>query len=237
MPAAAIPALISAGGTIGGALIGNRTAKSTAKAASQRSPEELRILNQAMDSAGGLQRDGAALAGQAMPGLHRALGYYGTLLNGNRSEMQQATAPEAGRINSLYRGYARNLQRRGINGGEARTALAESERERVGNLAGLVGGARGNAAQMMGTLGTNILGQGNAMRAQGGGMYANLLNNSSYNRQQGFEQGQKTGASTASSIAGLATGIARDVSASRSGGAGGGGNGQVYEPNDQNGWG
>lgn len=120
----------------------------------------------------------------AQPAYTRALGYYNTLLGGNRAAMGQAVAPEAASISDRYAGAQRGLERSFVRGGERDLAMAELGRSKAADLSSLIRDVRPRAAGAIAELGQSgmrdALGFGGAA-GQGfygaGSIYGNLVGN------------------------------------------------------------
>lgn len=132
------------------------------------------------------------LTGAALPGASKALGYYSTLLNGSRGQMQTATAGPRGAINDTYRGAARGVSH-SLTGGARDTALGELSRDRAGKVAGLTTGVQPAAAEGLGALSGGLLGQGGAQLGNAGMTGANLLSGAAGNWREsmGADSGMK----------------------------------------------
>ncbi len=159
MPAAAIPAIIGAAGSIGGSLLSkNPGGASDAQA-------------QAAAATGANFQTGQQLTGQAMPHLQAGLGYYRDLLSG-RSRQQAATAPAASNINQAFQGAQANVERGFLRGGEKDKAVADLNRDKVNNISRLYAGVQPAAASALMTGGQNLLNTGAQMRTAVPGQYA-----------------------------------------------------------------
>lgn len=159
MPTSLISAGITGGASLLGGLFGNKQS-SQEKALQGAQTANLNQQTQLSKLMGSMAQNQYSAAA---PAYGQALGYYSTLLGGNRSAMQQAVAPETQSINDIYGGSERNLERMGVRGGEAATAKADLARQQAGQLASLVGGVRPGAAAQLGSLGLSGVGGAGSM--------------------------------------------------------------------------
>lgn len=189
--APAIPWIIKGGATLGGILAGKKAQSS----AQQRSPEELAALQGAQGAAGALGRQGQTLTRTGLPALQSSLGYWQTLLGGNRAAMSQATAAPRAAITEQYQGAERNLERSGLRGATKDLSVAELGRQRVGQIAGLTSGVQPMAAQQLMAGGQGLVGQGTQALGAAGSLWGNLLGEGAQNRQYARGEGEKAGTS------------------------------------------
>ncbi len=113
-------------------------------------------------STGPLGSLASAQQGIGIPALRQASGYYGTLLNGNRSQMAAAVAPETANITDAYRGAATGLERSGMRGPALDVARGNLARDVAGKVGGLTLGLRPQAAGALTQIGQNATGQAQA---------------------------------------------------------------------------
>lgn len=186
------PALpwLGKGAALLGGYLGGKKAQSSAM---QRSPEELQALAGAQSAGAGLQQSGTQLTQAGMPAANQALGYYQTLLGGNRAQMGLATAAPRSAITEGYRGAERSLEHSGIRGAAGDLAKAELNRDRAGKVAGLTAGVQPMAAAAMADLGTNLISQGGSRQASAGSLYQSLLGQGANNRMYARQEGEKAG--------------------------------------------
>lgn len=144
----AIPAIISAGGAIGTSLLGRKSVQGS----TQRSPAETAALTAQTGAANQLTEQSGQLSRQGMPQLQQAGRYFSTLASGNRGAMTQALAPDIESIRDVYGGTARTLSRF-LRGPEKDVQLAETERERAGQIGGLFRGGRMGANTQLAGMG------------------------------------------------------------------------------------
>lgn len=202
MAAAAIPLAISAGGYIASA-IAKKKAKSSAM---QLTPEEQGYYGKAsgagdqqMQLADVLRGQGTDLFNTGSSGLKQATGYYSTLLNGNRSAMQQAVAPETGAINDAYAGANSALEHGGVRGATRDQQTGELAREKAGKISGLLGGVRPAAANALATTGLAATGQGtgalsaaSGATSSGAGIFQGLIGSRGLDRMNANSAGDKS---------------------------------------------
>lgn len=128
--------------------------------------------------------NGQQLFNVGMPALNQSANYYSRLLNGSRSGMTAALAPEIGATTDVYRGAERSLERSGVRGAQRDVAKADLARDQAGKISGLMLGVRPAAAQSLGTLAGNALGAGQGYT----GLYGNLMGQAQQTRAYNDEQ-------------------------------------------------
>ena len=202
----AIPALITAGGYIGGQLLANKSAKDAQRAAMQRTPEELALIRSQTATSDALRKQGGELFKTAMPGVQSSLNYYQTLLNGNRAARTNAVAPEMGDTAQEFAG-SEDAIKRNLRGGERDEALAKNATERASAISRLTTGVRPGAAAGIAGLAPGVLGQGSSDQASSADIVGNLLGNETSNRQGANAYGFAAGQSTAAGIGALVSQI------------------------------
>ena len=164
MPAAAVPAIISAGGAIGASLIGRKSAGGAAKlspAEQQAQTDQQGYQKELAGQGRELTQTGRTLTSYGLPQLQQASGYFSKLASGGRGVTNQVLAPETERINALYGGTQRTLTRF-LRGPDRDYQLGELSRERVGALASM-----GRSAREAGVGGLVNLGQYGVNAGQG----------------------------------------------------------------------
>lgn len=195
--AAAVPFALKAGAMIGGSLLGKKLSgpskeQQAAMAASQQSTQQLGAM------APPLMRQGQQLTQAGGQNLGAAGDYYRNILS-SRSAARESLAPETTTALEYYRG-AEGKAKRTMRGGSRDYALAELDRQKVGQIAGFLPQARANAAQgatgVGGTqvgAGWNLAGQG--VNAASNAAYASsgLFNQATQMRQQQQEGGKQWG--------------------------------------------
>ncbi len=192
MPAAAIPALISAGGTIGGALLGRKSVQGD----TQRTPEEQRAMAGQTGAASALTGQAQGLSSLGMPALQQSGKYFSTLASGNRSAMTQALSPQIEATNDIYGGTARSLSRF-LRGPEKDVQMAEGERNRAGAVSSLFRSGRNTAANSLAAFGSGLTGQAAANTGAAGSIFgqqeaagrANRFGNADLTHQAGSDFG------------------------------------------------
>lgn len=177
--AAAIPFALKAGSMIGGSLLGKKLsgpsgAQKTAMTGAQQG-------SQALTAAGTpLLAQGSALARGGGTDLDAAGNYYRNILS-SRTAGREALAPEMASALNFYRG-AENKTKRTLRGGSRDVALAELDRQKVGQMATMLPAARREAAEGMLDVGGTRLSGGTALTGQG----VNALSNAAYANAQLF---------------------------------------------------
>lgn len=131
-----------------------------ARAAGKAGAAQNALLGEQVSSARLGRQTGQSLVQQGVPATQGALAYYSKLLNGSRATMQQAVAAPTRQITDTYRGAEKSLERQGVRGGVAQTALAELSRDRAASIAGLTTGVQGQAADRLATIGSDLTSQG-----------------------------------------------------------------------------
>lgn len=217
----AIPAIISGGAAIGSSLIGGMFGKKAASTAMQKTPEEQNAFNANTKLAGQQTAQGNEMFNTAMPAVKSSLGYYNTLLSGNRAARVGAVAPEAESVSSAYEGANKAVGRGYVQGGAKDQAFAENARARAGAISRLTTGVRPMAANSMAQIGGSLL-PGAAQRQ---GQAANIYGGQGYTEMQNRKMGQDAGSSTSANFGGL---FARLMSLTGKGGGGGGGSSGGY---------
>lgn len=195
MPAAAIPAIITAAGSVGAGALGYMSAKK----ASQPSPGEAAATKTQTDASDALSSQGRMLTGYGMPKLQQAGGYFSTLAGGNRAATTQLLAPETEAINALYGGTQRTLQRF-LRGADRDSHLAELSRERVGKLGSLFSGARARGVEGLVNLGTYGVDRGTTALTGAAGIASDVAGRGMSNRYAGADLQRQAGADTAALI-------------------------------------
>lgn len=209
-----------AGGAIASHKLAGKAATDTAKIAAQRSPEESQLM-QAQTGLANQQKDqGGKLFDTAMPAIKNTLGYYGTLLSGNRAARMGAVAPEAQDVSAAYGGADKAVKRQ-LVGGERQTALAENARAKAGQIARLTSGVRPGAAAASGGMGMQLAGQGVNATQGAGNIFGSLVSNSTQNRQSANLLGYKAGQDTSSNIGALIANLLQQYPGGRGGSKGG----------------
>jgi hypothetical protein len=183
MAAAAIP-LAKVGISLAGAGLGKLFGR---KSKEQKQAMETTAAAGPMltGAAGPMLQQGSQLGRQGAGYLEGAGQYYRNIL-GDRTAARSSLAPENATALEYYRG-AEGKAKRTLRGGSRDYALAELDRQKVGQLAGFLPMARANAAQQLGGLGGTAISGGTGLSGTAGG----LLSEASGIGQQQFEQAGK----------------------------------------------
>jgi hypothetical protein len=187
--APAVPWIVKGGSLLGGWLGGRQAQKS----AQQRSPEELAALQGAQSAGNTLMQQGQTLTSTGLPAIQKSLGYYQTLLGGNRAAQALATAGPRAAITDTYRGAERNLERAGVRGAQKDVAEAELGRDRAAQVAGLTAGVQPGAAAALMQGGSGLVGQGSSILSGAGSLWSGLLGQGFENRKYARGEGEKAG--------------------------------------------
>lgn len=153
--------------------------------------------------------------------LGQAGNYYKGIL-GNRSQAQAALAPEMTTALEYYRG-AGNKAKRTLTGGTRDMAVAELDRQKVGQLAGMLPAARREAAEGLTGVGGTALQGGTALTGQGAGLFDTSARIGSQNFQNAttlYNQSQKGGQSWGGAIFDIIKGGAGGGGGKKGGGGG-----------------
>lgn len=167
MAAAAIPALVKIGGMVGGSLLSKKLSGPTSQqsGAMQGTAGNAALLGSAAPQ----------MIGQGQENIKQGAGYASTAGNyyqkllGSRSSLKEATAPDTAAALDYYKG-AEGKVANTMRGGGRDNALAELDRQKVGQLAMLPTMARGKAAENLTGAAAPLLSTG--AQQQGQGVYA-----------------------------------------------------------------
>lgn len=171
MAAAAVPLLIKAS-----PYIASGVASLIGRKASGPTKEQKQAMQTTSAAQGQLTGAAAPLLGQGMQTAQQGARYLGDAgryyqgILGSRSQAQASLAPEMTTALEYYRG-AGNKARRTLTGGTRDMALAELDRQKVGQLAGMVPAARRAAAEGITGVGGTAMQGGTALTGQGAGLY------------------------------------------------------------------
>jgi hypothetical protein len=182
--AAAVPFAIKAGTMIGGSLLGKKLsgASKEQKSAMTGTQQAATTLGQ---SAGPLMSTGMGFARGGAANLGAASSYYRNILN-NRMAARESLAPEMKTALDFYKGASGKASRT-LQGGARDYAMAELDRDKVGNLAMMLPTARAQAAEGAANVGSTMLQGGTAFTGQAG----NLASNAAYINSGLFDQASK----------------------------------------------
>lgn len=195
--AAAVPFALKAGAMIGGSLLGKKLsgpsgAQKSATAGTQASAAQLGGM------APPLMKQGQQMTEAGGQNLGAAGDYYRNILS-NRQSARESLAPEMQSALEFYKG-AESKTKRTQRGGSRDYALAELDRQKTGQLAGMLPAARSMAAQGAGSVGGTQVGAGSAaantgVNAASNAAYVNsgLFNQASQVRNQEQEGGKGWG--------------------------------------------
>lgn len=131
-----------------------------ARAAGKAGAAQNAMLGEQAASARLGRNTGYGMVQAGLPATMSSINYFAKLLQGNRATMQQAVAGPMRQITDTYRGAERGLERQGIRGGVRETAMAELNRDRAANIAGLTTGVQGQAANALADIGSSLTSQG-----------------------------------------------------------------------------
>lgn len=192
MSVAAVPAIIGAGGAIGGGILNYMGAK---KAGTPGKDEA--AATRAQTGAGNeLAAGGRQLAGFGMPKLQQAGNYFSTLAGGNRAATTQALAPETEQINQIYGGTQRTLARF-LRGPDRDYQMGELARQRTGALGSLFRDARARGVEGLVNLGQYGVSQGAGMTGGAAGIAGDVARAYQGNRLTASELQRQAGSDTA----------------------------------------
>lgn len=221
MAAAAIPVLMKAAPWIAsgvGSLLGKKMSGPSKQQNAAMQAQNTAITGLQNAATPFLSR-GGSMADQGMGYLNNAGQYYRNIL-GSRQASQAAMGPENATVLDYYRG-AEGKAKRTLTGGSRDYAVAELDRQKVGQLAGMVPLARRDAAQQLGGLGGEALQGGASFAGMGGNLLqsagylgTNQFNNATQLRGQEQEGGKAWGSAIFDIVKSLPTG--------KKGGGGGG---------------
>lgn len=212
MGAAALP-LAKVGITAGAGLLGKLFGRKSKdqKTAMETTAAGGQALTQA---AGPMLQQGAGLGRQGAGYLENAGNYYRNIL-GDRTAARESLAPEMSTALDFYRG-AENKAKRTLRGGSRDYATAELDRQKVGQLAGMVPAARANAASALGGLGGTAIGGGTGLSGTAGNLLtqASTIGNTQFNQANQIREQEKAGGAAAG-------GLLHDILGGLGGGKGG----------------
>lgn len=183
--AAAVPALIGAAGSIGGALLSSHKSSSTQGALSGLGDL---LKTQVQGGQAGLKAAEPLLASSG-GALGTAQDYLQSLLGGGQSAME-AAAPEINTILSQYDTAKRSLSQFAPRGGGTNATLAELPFKESGAITNLLAGERGGAARSLASLGLGEAGTASSLLPRPSGAGSSLLQ---YGLGEQRQQGQMFG--------------------------------------------
>jgi len=192
----AIPAIIGAAGTIGGALIG-RKKSGEEKAGLAATTGRAEVETQAGEWGLG---EAKRLLPKGEESIEQALSYYLPLLSGDRQAMMEAMGPEVNQIVSQYDTGRRAAAEFTPRGGGRTTALAELPFRKAGAITSLLQGARPGAAKAVSDIGFGVGDLASRLLPGSTGAGAQLLGYALQRRGQDIPAWEKMGTSIGSLI-------------------------------------
>lgn len=204
--AAAVPFALKAGIPLAASLVGKKLSGPSGAQKSAMTGTQT-AANQLGGMAPPLLQQGQQLTGQGTGYLQEgarslapAASYYGNILS-NRRGARESLAPEMTTALDFYKG-AQNKTARTMRGGSRDYASAELDRQKVGQMAGMLPAARANAAQGAANVGGAYGGMGGTAMNAGAnatGQGVNAASNAAYvnsglfNQATGLQQQQGEG--------------------------------------------
>lgn len=153
----------------------------------QRSPEELKHLENVSELARNLGAQGQNLYNVGSPAYAKAMGYYNQILSGDKGAVTQAIAPEAEMLAEFGNAQQKSIETSGLRGGARDTALAETGRSSAGQIAGLIPQARKDAAAAAAGHGLAGAQAGAGIQQGAANTYSGLLGSAQESRQFGAD--------------------------------------------------
>jgi len=196
-----------AGGSIASSVVAGKARKSAMKDAMVRSPEEQGYLQSQTQLGDQMRQQGQQAFQTAMPQVRSTIDYYRTLLDGSRAARMNAVSGEAQDTAEAFQG-ADAAANKNLRGGERDQAVAENSRAKAGQISRLVTGVRPGAAAALGNMGQQLLGTSSQFEGQAANVGANLLGNSTANRQGAFAVGDAAAQRTSDAIGGITGAVA-----------------------------
>lgn len=152
MPAIALlPAIIGAGGAIGGALL-SRPSGAQNRAMNAQSALDAQMAQNAQQEA----QLGGQWAGMATPALQNSLNYWQTLLSGDRTAMSQALGPEIQQYSQGQQNALTNMSQFAPRSGARATMIGEMPFQSAQTIGNMFASLRPQAAQQVGALGSTL---------------------------------------------------------------------------------
>jgi hypothetical protein len=143
-------------------------------------------------AAGQLQQNAATQGTIGTSALGQSAGYFGKLAGGNRAVMSQALGPQISSLNDVYGGTARTLARF-TRGPTQQVQMAESERERGGQIGSLFSTARTGANQALAGIGQGAFQGSTGAAAGAGSIFGQQVGQSLQGEQMGMQAGAGVG--------------------------------------------
>ena len=191
--------LIGAGIT---AAAGYLSSRNSNKAQEQLTGQQQGLVNEQTSLSRLLRGQGEKTFNMSAPAYGAGLNFYKTLVYGGPGALRQQMSGENSLTNQVYQGAKMGLDRSGMRGGVGDQAKAALDRQRAGQIAGVIPGIRENAASKLlsggisgmntstGMGGAGVTGYGNA-----GMTYANMANNLEAQQRRKDQQWGDLGAS------------------------------------------
>lgn len=133
-----------------------------------KDPQFSSIVSQIGQNASSVGSQASDLTGSGMSALAPVLKYFKALAGGDASAVAQATAPQRRRVIDQYDTARKTISQFGPRGGGSNAALAGSQFGQANELSDITANATNNAANELGTLGTQQEGLGlSAKQIQG----------------------------------------------------------------------
>jgi hypothetical protein len=193
--AAAVPFALKAAPMVAGMFMGKKTSGANAqqKAAMTGTQQAATSLGQ---MGGPLVSQGTAMSRAGGTDLDAAGNYYRNILS-SRQAGRESLAPEMGTAMEFYRGAAQKAGRT-LRGGERDYGLAELDRQKVAQMAGMLPAARRGAAEGLGQIGGTRMAGGASMTGQGVNAASNAayINSGLFNQASQIREQERQGGST-----------------------------------------
>lgn len=195
--AAAVPFALKAGAMIGGSLLSKKLSGPSKQQQAAMTAQQ-QGGNQVAAAGGPLLQQGAQASRTGSGYLQDAGNYYRNILS-NRVAASQSLAPEMTTALDYYKGAGNKVQRT-MSGGSRDYAQAELDRQKVGQMAGMLPLARRSAAEGAAGIGGHMMqagaaasGQGVNALTSGGYLNSNMFNQATTLRNQEQEGGKNWG--------------------------------------------
>lgn len=163
-----IPAAITGGASIFGALMGHHDTNSAL--ALQKS-----VFNKESNLSDTISRFAQNQHSMGDPAIAKAMNYYTTLASGNRGALNAAMAPEMASMTDTYRGATTALNKI-APGAQRDKALSDLIRQRAGQAGMMPMQARAGAVGQLGSMGMNISNNANSLLGSSAGVFSGMGN-------------------------------------------------------------
>ena len=184
---------LSAGATAYGSHQANKNAR-------QLKNQQQPLVDQQMANLKFLQPYGEQLANQGQGNMGLVQDYLRKLMSGDRGLTMQTLAPEINALTQQYQGATSAARGMYPRGGQTASQAAQLPYQLQGNINNLLFSARPQAAQQLGTLGSNQASLGLGALGQGGGLTNSMLGYGLQAQNQMFGQGAAIGQGISSMI-------------------------------------